>query len=310
MLDAPGARLRRALTFRRLYRCRACNALFEAISAGRGSRKSSSESARNRSERSDSSSEVITQGLAGETGGPAFCAPMQSGRRPEPIAEVSSPLARTMEDRFVVSIISPRIRESIVVKEMTLGNHEYLEQLCQSAIMISDALRTGHKIFFFGNGGSSAVSQHLAAEFMGRNLRQRPDFPAIALTVNASNLVAMGDDDSFELVFARQLRALGTRGDVAIGLSPTGNSVNVLRGVETAKLAGLVTVGLTGQSGGRLKTAADFCLCIPSTLLPRIHEAHILTGDILCEIVENELSRKETFLPSRSELSRPRRKSS
>lgn len=308
-LDAPAARLRRALTFKRLYRCRTCNALFEATLAGRSAYKCDPDAVRRQTGLAGISNSAVDSGKwSEEIDNPIFCVTAESPGRPETKAEVPFPFARTMEGRFVDSIISPSIRESIAVKEMALGNHEYLEQLCHAALAISDALRTGHKIFFFGNGGSAAVAQHLASEFMSRNLRERPDFPTIALTASPSNLTSMSDDDSFDLVFARQLRALGRRGDVAIGLTATGNSANVLRAVETARLDGLITVAMTGESGGRVRTAADFCLCIPSTLVPRIHEAHILTGHVLCEIVESELSEGEKFLTSQTDLSRSRRK--
>jgi D-sedoheptulose 7-phosphate isomerase len=313
MLHAPVERLRRALTFRRLYRCRSCDALFEAtLSSGAQLRRRVPDSRQPGSSKpsGSSDSDVSAQRLVEEIGNPPSSASLHSTGRSAPIVELDPGYARATERRLVESIISPSIRESILVKEMILGNREFLEQLCLAAVIVSHALREGHKLFFLGNGGSAAVSQHLAAEFMGRNLSQRPDFPAIALPVNASNLAVIGDDYSLDIVFARQLEALGAPGDVAIGLTASGNSVNVLRAVEAAKSAGLATVGLTGQSGGRLKAAADFCLCVPSTLTPQIHEAHILTGHILCEIVENELSAEERFSPDYSESSYLQRKSS
>ena len=154
---------------------------------------------------------------------------------------------------------------------------------------MADALRKGHKIFFMGNGGSAADAQHLTAEFTGRYLRERIPLPAIALNVNTSSLTAIGNDYSFDMVFARQLQALGAEGDVVVGLSTSGNSKNVLCAIEAARAKRMITVGLSGDSGGRLQKSVDYCFCVPSKETPRIQESHILIGHILCEIVENEL---------------------
>jgi len=136
-----------------------------------------------------------------------------------------------------------------------------------------DAPRAGRKLFFIGNGGSAADSQHLAAEFTGRYRRDRRPLPAIALSVNTSSLTAIANDYSFDVVFARQLDALGAHGDVAIGLSTSGNSANVIKAMEVARSKMLVTVAITGQSVGILKSGVDFCLCVPSQETPLIQRS-------------------------------------
>jgi D-sedoheptulose 7-phosphate isomerase len=155
---------------------------------------------------------------------------------------------------------------------------------------MSDALRNGKKVIFFGNGGSAADAQHLAAELLGRfYLSDRVALPGIALTTNTSVLTAIGNDYGYDLVFSRQLRGLGSRGDVAVGISTSGNSPNVVAALETAAEMGLVTIGLTGRSGGKVKSIAKYCFCMPTEDTPRIQEAHIFTGHLLCELVEVEL---------------------
>ncbi|MGH9641616.1 MAG: SIS domain-containing protein, partial [Terriglobales bacterium] len=137
-------------------------------------------------------------------------------------------------------------------------------------------------------GGSAADAQHLAAEFVGRYLKERSALPALALTANTSALTAIANDYAYDLVFARQVQAVGNRGDVAFGISTSGNSPNVVKAMEVAAATGLVTVGLTGASGGRLRCVVEHCLCVPSNDTPRIQECHILTGHILCEIIESQ----------------------
>lgn len=181
------------------------------------------------------------------------------------------------------------IEESITAKQRLKNDPVFLSQVCSVGRAISDVFRNGHKVFFMGNGGSAADAQHLTAEFTGRYLRERTPLPAIALSVNTSSLTAIGNDYSFEHVFARQLEALGVKGDLVVGLSTSGNSANVLRAIEVAKSKGLVTVGMTGETGGRLRALVDFCLCVPSQQIPRIQESHILIGHVLCAIVEEEL---------------------
>jgi D-sedoheptulose 7-phosphate isomerase len=181
------------------------------------------------------------------------------------------------------------IENSIAVKQRLLQDKDFLAMLNIVGTLMVDALQKGHKFFFMGNGGSAADAQHLTAEFVGRYLRDRTPLPAIALNVNTSSLTAIANDYSFDVVFARQLQALGTEGDVAIGLSTSGNSKNVLCAMEAARAKRMITVGLSGESGGLLRECVDYCFCAPSRETPRIQEAHIMIGHLLCEIVEDEL---------------------
>jgi D-sedoheptulose 7-phosphate isomerase len=150
-------------------------------------------------------------------------------------------------------------------------------------------VKSGHKPLLFGNGGSAADAQHIAAEFVGRFGFDRPALPALALSVNSSCVTAIGNDYGFNLAFARQIEALGCPGDVAIGISTSGNSKNILCALTVAKQRGLHTVALTGDTGGILKGAADHCICVPSNITARIQECHILIGHIISELVEQAI---------------------
>jgi D-sedoheptulose 7-phosphate isomerase len=183
-----------------------------------------------------------------------------------------------------------RIEESIAVKQQLLADSALLLALVQTAQAMVTALKNGGRILFFGNGGSAADAQHLAAEFVGRYLIERRPLPAIALTVNTSALTAIGNDYGYETVFARQIVALGAPGDIAVGITTSGKSPNVLAGLKAAKQAGLVTVALTGQAGKAIRSVADHCLAVPSQQTPRIQEAHILLGHIVCELVEDQFA--------------------
>jgi len=158
-----------------------------------------------------------------------------------------------------------------------------------AAEMALAALRGGHKVLLCGNGGSAADAQHIAAELVGRYTRERPGYPAIALTTDTSNLTAIGNDYGFDRIFARQVEALGQAGDVLIAISTSGNSPNVLRAVEQARALGVKTVGLAGRDGGALVAATDLCLIAPHQVTARIQELHITIGHILCDLVEAAL---------------------
>src|ERR1043166_7137804 len=153
------------------------------------------------------------------------------------------------------------IKASIATKQLLLGNQEVLTAIAKVSEVMIGALRKGNKVLLFGNGGSAADSQHIAAEFVGRFAFDRPALPALALSVNTSCVTAIGNDYGFDLVFSRQIEALGRAGDMAIGISTSGNSPNVLKGLETAKKMGIHTVALAGCTGGKMKNAADCCLC-------------------------------------------------
>jgi len=187
------------------------------------------------------------------------------------------------------SIAVTRIRECAAVVHQLLDSPEYLSAVFAAADAMTECLRSGNKILFFGNGGSAADAQHLAAELSGRFLKERPGLPGLALTTNSSVLTAIGNDYSFDDVFARQISGIGSAGDVAFAISTSGNSANVLRAVTTARDKQLMTIALTGKSGGKLRGLVDHIISIPSEQTPRIQEAHILTGHILCELIDEEL---------------------
>jgi len=176
-----------------------------------------------------------------------------------------------------------RIAASIAAKEALAQD---LDASMAAGLALVAAYRAGGKLLIFGNGGSAADSQHIAAEFVGRFYLERRALPAMALNVNSSAVTAIGNDLGFDVVFARQLEAFGRVGDVAMGLSTSGNSANVVAGLRRARESGLVTVALVGASGGRMAAYADHLVTIPSTDTPRIQETHILLGHIWSEMVE------------------------
>jgi D-sedoheptulose 7-phosphate isomerase len=190
------------------------------------------------------------------------------------------------------ALVVARIRDCASVMQSLLQSSEYLSAVVKVADAMTTCLRSGNKVLFFGNGGSAADAQHLAAELSGRFLRERASLAGWALTTNSSVLTAIGNDYSFDEVFARQIQGIGGPDDVAFAISTSGNSPNVLRAVNVARDRKLVTVGLTGKTGGKLRSAVDHCICIPSDQTPRIQEAHILTGHVLCELVEETLFEK------------------
>ncbi|SRR6266852_7698368 len=200
---------------------------------------------------------------------------------------------RTASDNL--QLVAERLRESIEVKRAILANDDLLELIYEAALSCVRALESGGKIILFGNGGSAADAQHIAAELVGRYLRDRRALAAIALTTNASTLTAIANDYTYDEVFSRQIEAIGCKGDLAIGISTSGNSRNVIRALVAARKKGLITVGMTGGGGGKLRQEADFCLCIPSEHTPRIQEAHIAVGHILCEIIEEHFSHERNI---------------
>jgi D-sedoheptulose 7-phosphate isomerase len=186
------------------------------------------------------------------------------------------------------------IRASIATKQLLLGNRELLAAIAKVSEVMVGAFGNGNKAFLFGNGGSAADSQHIAAEFVGRFAFDRPPLPALALSVNSSCVTAIGNDYGFDLVFARQLEALAKPGDVAVGISTSGNSPNVLQGLAAAKKLGLHRVAFAGCTGGKMRGAADYCICVPSNETPRIQECHILIGHIIAELVEQTIFHEQS----------------
>lgn len=185
--------------------------------------------------------------------------------------------------------VSRLIEASIAAKQNILRDAALVSMVAEVSRVIVGVLSQGNKILLCGNGGSAADAQHIAAEFVGRFAFDRPALPALALSVNPSCVTAIGNDYGFDLVFSRQVEALGRKGDVTIGISTSGNSANVLLGMSASRKLGLYTMALTGCSGGKLKDAVDYCLCAPSNETPRIQECHILMGHIICELVERTI---------------------
>jgi len=187
-----------------------------------------------------------------------------------------------MQDRII-----GKIKESIEVKKLVIKS--LVPQIEQAAQWMIKALKNGNKIFFFGNGGSAADAQHFAAELIGRYRKDRRSLPAIALTTDTSIITSLSNDYGFETIFARQIEGLAKKGDIAIGISTSGNSRNVLEGVEKAKELGAKTIALLGCDGGRIAEVADLSITIPHKVTPRIQESHITIGHIICGLAEEEL---------------------
>jgi D-sedoheptulose 7-phosphate isomerase len=164
------------------------------------------------------------------------------------------------------------------------------EAIATVAEWMVQRIRLGGKILFCGNGGSAADAQHLAAELMGRFLKDRLPLPAIALNTNNSVITALGNDYGFADIFSRQIQGIAGDKDMLIALSTSGNSQNIINALGSAREVGAVTVGLSGASGGEMREACDLCICVPSSSTPRIQEMHIAIGHLLCELVEEALS--------------------
>lgn len=167
--------------------------------------------------------------------------------------------------------------------------HDHADSIVQVATLIANAFRNGNKVLLFGNGGSSTDAAHIAAEFVGRYKRERQPLPAIALATDIAAITCIANDYGYEELFARQVRAHGRQGDIAIGISTSGNSPNVLKGVEAARDSGLITIAWTGANGGKLAGLVDYPFIVPSTVTSRIQESHITLGHVLCELVEDHL---------------------
>jgi D-sedoheptulose 7-phosphate isomerase len=180
------------------------------------------------------------------------------------------------------------IQASIDTKQQVLQNTELLKTMSTVVDVIVSAFKNGNRVYFCGNGGSAADAQHLAAEFSGRFYTDRKALPAEALHCNTSYLTAVGNDYGFDLIYSRIIDGIGEKGDVLIGLSTSGNSVNIVRAFETAKEKGMITIGFTGLTGGAMKSLSDHLINIPSADTPRIQESHIMTGHIICQLVEEK----------------------
>lgn len=187
-------------------------------------------------------------------------------------------------------IIEESIRNSIRAKEAV--SKTQLDNIEKAAKAMTASLRKGGKLLVFGNGGSAADSQHIAAELVGRFKMERKALPAIALTTNTSSLTAIANDYGYDAVFSRQIEALGAKGDVALGISTSGNSKNVIEAFKKAKAIGLTTIALTGQDGAKLKRMCDISIIVETKYTPSIQESHIMIAHIICLLIERELFKK------------------
>jgi D-sedoheptulose 7-phosphate isomerase len=187
-----------------------------------------------------------------------------------------------MEDHIVKIF-----KESGHLKDVFVG--ENLEVIVSVVEAVTAALKAGNKILLFGNGGSAADAQHLAAEFVNRFIIERPPLPAIALSTDTSIITSIGNDYDFSEIFSKQIRAIGQAGDVAWGISTSGSSPNIIKAIEVAKKIGMVTIGLTGKDGGQIAKMVDYSLNVSSNSTPRIQEVHITVGHVICEMIDFKL---------------------
>ncbi|QSZ41312.1 SIS domain-containing protein [Sulfurimonas aquatica] len=185
--------------------------------------------------------------------------------------------------------IKDQIKKSYETKQKIYENEELLNNIVDVAKKCVKLYQGDKKTILAGNGGSAADAQHIAAELVGRYGFDRPSIPSLALTTDTSNLTAIGNDYGYDHVFSRQLEGMGQKGDIFIGISTSGNSINIIKAFQSAKLKGITTVALVGRDGGEMAKIADISLIVPSDSTPRIQESHILIGHILCDIIEKEI---------------------
>jgi D-sedoheptulose 7-phosphate isomerase len=180
------------------------------------------------------------------------------------------------------------INESLTVKGLVLNDLRLVGLVGDLVTLITDRFRQGKHLYFCGNGGSAADAQHLAAEFSGRFYINRDALPSEALHCNTSYLTAVANDFGYELIYSRLIKGIGKPGDILVGLSTSGNSVNILKAFETAREKGITTIGMTGEGGGMMKEWSDYLVDVPSRNTPRIQEVHMLLGHIICQLVEEK----------------------
>jgi D-sedoheptulose 7-phosphate isomerase len=185
--------------------------------------------------------------------------------------------------------IKKLISDSIATKQLVLEDQELLSSIQQAAQACIDAFKADKKVLFCGNGGSAADAQHISAELSGRFYTDRPPLYSEALHVNSSYMTAVANDYSYDVVYSRMIEACGRKGDVLVGITTSGNSKNILSAMETARKQGMITIGMTGQSGGKMNDCCDIMLRVPSSDTPRIQESHILIGHIICQLIEETI---------------------
>lgn len=188
-----------------------------------------------------------------------------------------------------MSTIKDIIQASVDVKQEIIADAKLQERINEAIATIVTAFSNGKKVLFCGNGGSAADAQHLAAEFSGRFYKDRKALPAEALHCNTSYLTAVANDYSYDSIYSRIIDGIGIEGDVLVGLSTSGNSGNILNAFEVARSKGVITIGFTGATGGKMKDVSDILLNVPSNDTPRIQESHIMIGHIICQLVEEQI---------------------
>jgi len=184
------------------------------------------------------------------------------------------------------------VKESVDLKQSVIQNKDLLQDIERAVIIMLDAFKKNHTVWFCGNGGSAADAQHIAAELSGRFYFDRAPLPAEAMHVNTSYLTAVANDYSYDEIYARYLRGVGKEGDVLVGISTSGNSENIIKAQKVAQDKGIKIISFTGATGGKMKEASDCLLNVPSTVTPRIQEVHIMLGHIICEQVEKSLFKR------------------
>jgi len=185
--------------------------------------------------------------------------------------------------------ISNQVKKSMYVKQKLLDSQELMDWIQEVALKCVEVYKNGNKTLIAGNGGSAADAQHIAGEFVSRFYFDRPGLASMALTTDTSIMTAIGNDYGYEKLFSRQLQANGVKGDMFIGISTSGNSANVIEAIKECKEKGIITVGLTGEKGGKMAEMCDFCIKVPSNETPRVQEVHILIGHIICAVVEEAI---------------------
>lgn len=192
-------------------------------------------------------------------------------------------------ENIMQSYINGQIEKSYKIKQQILEDSELTALIKEVSVKAVEVYKNGKKTLIAGNGGSAADAQHIAGEFVSKFYFDRPGLASIALTTDTSILTAIGNDYGYEKLFSRQIQANGESGDMFIGISTSGNSANVVKALEECKEKGIVTVGLTGETGGKMAEMCDYCIKVPSRETPRVQEAHILVGHIICAVVEEAI---------------------
>jgi D-sedoheptulose 7-phosphate isomerase len=194
-----------------------------------------------------------------------------------------------IKQKIMTEKIKTIVGASIETKQKILNDDEFIKKIENAVEVIVHALEQGNRLWFCGNGGSAADAQHLAAEFSGRFYKDRKALPAEALHCNTSYLTAVANDYSYDVIYSRLIDGIANEGDVVVGLSTSGNSPNVLKAFETAQQKKVITIGFTGETGGKMKEVSDHLFNVPSADTPRIQESHIMIGHIICELAEEKL---------------------